>query len=320
MPTQSERTTPAVTLISGFLGSGKTTLLRRLLARADRRIGVIVNEFGALGIDGTLLAQHGASPLIELTGGCVCCVAGSDLLLALETLIDSGPLAAIAIETSGLAEPGALIRQLRSADVPLDTLVTLVSAADFDRVVAVSPLTMRQLQLADLILVTHTDLVAPQARQHLDQRLRSINRRAPIVSAVYGDIAPELIFSPRYDGSVPDLLPHQHSEFAAIDWYADLPLCRSALEQTLRQLTEQGLFRAKGIVFCTDSPWADEVHVVAGRVNSRALRIKERPVPLCRLVLIGRDSALIDARIALDACIDSDERVNQWRERLVWEH
>ncbi|WP_322816697.1 CobW family GTP-binding protein [Chloroflexus sp.] len=317
MPMENNAPSIPVTIISGFLGSGKTTLLRRLLSRGDQRIGVIVNEFGTLGIDGELLAQSDAGPLIELNGGCVCCVAGSDLLLALETLLASGPLTAIAIETSGLAEPGALIRQLRAADIPLDTLVTLVSAVDYEQAMAASPLTLRQIHLADLLLITHSDLVSAQTIAQISEQLRTINRRAPLVPIVQGDVPPTLIFSPRYDGTLPAESPHLHDEFAVTSWQSDLPLQRTALEQTLRRLAADGIFRAKGIVYCTDSPWADEVHLVAGRWTLSALRLSAQPRPLCRLTLIGRAAALEPAANALDSCIDSDERITRWQQRLT---
>ncbi|MFN3372781.1 MAG: CobW family GTP-binding protein [Chloroflexus sp.] len=317
MLTRNDPALPPITLISGFLGSGKTTLLRRLLARADRRIGVIVNEFGAIGIDGALLAQSGAGQLIELSGGCVCCVAGSDLILAIETLANSGPLDAIAIETSGLAEPGAIVRQLRAVDISLDALVTLVSAADYEQALAATPLAMHQIQVADLIVLTHSDLVDALTMHSVTGQIRQLNRRAPIVPASYGDVSPDLIFSPRSDGRLPAELSHQHPEFHALSWQTDRPLRRSTFEQTLRDLAVKGLFRAKGIVYCTDSPWADEVHLVAGRLRLSALRLAQQSIPLCRLVLIGREQALAGASVALDACIDSAERIAQWRARCT---
>ncbi|WP_298816656.1 CobW family GTP-binding protein [Chloroflexus sp.] len=315
MPTRIDPVVPPITLISGFLGSGKTTLLRRMLREAERRIGVIVNEFGALGIDGALLEQSGGSSLIELSGGCVCCVAGSDLLVALETLLDGGELDAIAIETSGLAEPGAIARQLRAANLPLDALITLVSAVDFTQAMDASPLTRRQIQVADLIALTHGDLADVQTMQQVSEQLRNLNPRAPIIPAIAGDISPDLIFSPRSSGELPADLPHQHGEFEALSWQADLPLRRTAFEQTLHTLAGRGLFRAKGIVYCTDSPWADEVHLVADRLRCSALRLVRLPIPLCRMTLIGHREALAHAGAALDACIDLPERIASWRNR-----
>ncbi len=317
MPMGSEQTIPPVTLISGFLGSGKTTLLRRLIAAAQRRIGIIVNEFGALGIDGALLAQSDAGALIELSGGCVCCAAGSDLLLALETLSDDRSIEAIAIETSGLAEPGAIARQLRAAGAPLDTLVTLVSAVDYERALAASPLALRQIQLADLILLTHGDLVSAQRCAQVSAWLGERNPRAPVVPANHGMVAPDLIFSPRPTAPLPVDLPHHHHDFHALAWTADLPLRRAQLEQTLRALSTQGLWRAKGIVCCTDAPWADEVHLVSGRLTFNAFRLSRLPSPLCRLTLIGREPALTQAQTLLDGCVDSAERISHWRERLA---
>src|SRR5215207_10287598 len=96
----------SASIITGFLGSGKTTLLRGLLVRGlgQRRVALIVNEIGQIGFDGRVLADTGATQIIELTSGCICCALGSDFLLAVEELIAIASPDLILIETSGLAE------------------------------------------------------------------------------------------------------------------------------------------------------------------------------------------------------------------------
>src|SRR5580700_5086441 len=110
------RRVPA-TVITGFLGAGKTSLVRHLLARADgRRLAVVVNEFGELGIDRELLlgcgdAACGEEDIVELANGCICCTVAEDFLPTLERLLDRAvPPEHILIETSGLALPKPLVQ------------------------------------------------------------------------------------------------------------------------------------------------------------------------------------------------------------------
>ena len=129
-----------VSVLTGFLGSGKTTLVNRLLARRAARgettkLGVIVNELGEVGIDGTLLGGESARQ-IELPGGCVCCVLGDELDTTLIDLVDQNPsLSAIVLETTGVAEPLPIAWAVRRAPadqrVRLAAVVTLVDALHF---------------------------------------------------------------------------------------------------------------------------------------------------------------------------------------------
>lgn len=154
-------------LVTGFLGSGKTTLVNRLLARraarAERtKLGVIVNELGEVGIDGTLLGGETARQ-IELPGGCVCCVLGDELGATLTGLLDSTPeLAAIVLETTGVAEPlpiaWALARPPIVDRVRLVAVVTLVDAANLAASRPLSASVDAQIAYADVVLVTKGEL------------------------------------------------------------------------------------------------------------------------------------------------------------------
>src|SRR5579883_1719759 len=130
-----------VVVLTGFLGAGKTTLINRLLARGRMgRVGVIVNELGAVGIDGALLGS--AARRVELPGGCVCCQLGDDLARTVMELLDGSPLRAIVIETTGVAEPipvaWTLERPPVSERVRVAAVVTLVDADNFLRSRAVT--------------------------------------------------------------------------------------------------------------------------------------------------------------------------------------
>lgn len=178
-------------ILTGFLGSGKTTLTNRLLARRAERgargkIGVIVNELGAVGIDGALLGGDAARQ-IELPGGCVCCLLGDDLDRTLLELVDANPeLEAILLETTGVAEPipiaWAVQRPPVSERVRMAAVVTLVDAANFRASRPLSPAVDAQLAYADVVLVTKASLAGDAESARVESDVRTIAPRSLIWS------------------------------------------------------------------------------------------------------------------------------------------
>ena len=158
-----------VTLITGFLGSGKTTLLRHLLGQPELAdAAVIVNEFGDIGLDHLLLERGDESTLL-LDSGCLCCTLQGDLVTTLQDLLDRrvrGDVPAfsrVMIETTGLADPGALIRMfwsdpLRLSRYTFDRTVTCVDAVTAVESLAEHREARRQIAFADILVVTKTDL------------------------------------------------------------------------------------------------------------------------------------------------------------------
>ncbi len=314
--------TAPLTILTGFLGSGKTTLLRTLIERGagGRRLALVINELGQIGLDGAALAQAGAAPLVELTGGCVCCEAGSDFLLAVEELSDYGP-DQIVVETTGLAEPGGIIRRARGAGLALDAVVAVADAANLDAALAASPVAEWQLRAADLIVLSKIDLVTPAARAAVEAQLRALNSRAALIPAAHGQAPPDLLFGPRLS-SLADPPPHPGHRaddgFTSLAWTSDTPLQRAALEAALEHFRPT-LFRAKGLVHCSDAPWPDELQLVCGRLTFTPQRPRAPLSPLNRLVLLG--PGLHDAApavtAALAACADRPERATAWRTRYA---
>lgn len=182
-----------VTLLTGFLGAGKTTLLNRLLAaNHGQRIAVVENEFGAAGIDGALLDRAAVS-VVELSNGCICCTVQGELGDALAGLLarrDAGELAfdRLIVETTGLADPAPVVQTFFNDDrlrerYRLDGVVTVVDAVHFDGQFRRERVAASQVAFADRLLISHADLVTPEALYELCTRLQRVNARAPLIVA-----------------------------------------------------------------------------------------------------------------------------------------
>ena len=196
-----------VTVVTGFLGAGKTTLLRRFL-RSPEGAGtaVIVNEFGAVGIDDALV-RSSADETVLLGNGCLCCITRSDLQLALRRLVfdrEHGgvpPFARVVIETSGLADPGPILQTFSTdralgGEFHIDVVLTVVDAANGESSLAAAAEARKQVILADRLIISKTDLVDYAALERLTQRLQQLNPRAPVDIAVAGVLDPERIIAP----------------------------------------------------------------------------------------------------------------------------
>jgi G3E family GTPase len=190
-----------VTIVTGFLGAGKTTLVRHFLAQPEGRgTAVIINEFGAVGIDDALV--RASSDQVTLLGnGCLCCTTRSDLQIALRRLIaerDQGKLpqfGRVLIETSGLADPGPIL-QTFSTDRALggeffvEVVAAVVDAGCGLETLDWSAEARKQVILADRLIVSKTDLCKPDASAPLFARLTALNGRAPIDTAIGGALDP----------------------------------------------------------------------------------------------------------------------------------
>ena len=175
-----------VTLLTGFLGAGKTTLLNRLLAaNPGVRFAIVENEFGAVGIDGALIAPQAAT-VVELSNGCICCSVRGELAGALNELLarrDAGELFfdRLIIETTGLADPGPVVQSFFWEDslrarFQLDAIITLVDVCYATQQLDREAVAAAQVAYADWIVLTKTDLAEVNG---LSARLASINARAP---------------------------------------------------------------------------------------------------------------------------------------------
>ncbi len=215
-----------VTVITGFLGAGKTTLLRHLIAQSNgRRIAIVVNEFGSLGIDGETL--RGCSipncpeeDIVELTNGCLCCTVADDFIPTMEALLDRPqPPEHIVIETSGLALPKPLLKAFGWPSVrtrmTVDGVITVVDGpavadgrfADDPEAVAkqreedesldhdnpLEEVYEDQLDSADLVVLNKTDLLYDSALAEVETMLAGRKRRVRVIRAREGQVDPAVL-------------------------------------------------------------------------------------------------------------------------------
>jgi len=185
-------------VLGGYLGAGKTTLLNHLLRHAQgRRIAVMVNDFGDIGIDADLIESTDGE-VMNLSGGCICCSVGSDLVAALMTLPQRVPPPdLVLIETSGVALPGSVARGARLAPgIEIDAVVVLVDAETIrlranDR--HVGDTVMQQLAEADLLVLNKIDLVDKPALDATRHWLAGIAPHARLIESVEAGLPAELI-------------------------------------------------------------------------------------------------------------------------------
>jgi G3E family GTPase len=276
-----------VSVITGFLGSGKTTLLNKLLRHAGMGdSAVIINEFGEVALD-HLLVEAIEGEVAVLASGCICCTLRSDLVQTLRDLLarrDSGDVPAfsrILVETTGLADPAPIVQLLLnnplvSHFVRLDAVVTTVDAANGLLHIDGHAEAIKQVALADRLLLTKTDLASAETIEDLQRRLVALNPGAARHVVTNGEIVPEALFgaalfdpsrktadvqrwinedayrNDRHDhGAHEHGAHHHHHDINAFCLTSDRPLSWEALATWLARLRHSAgddLFRVKGIL------------------------------------------------------------------------
>ena len=194
-----------VSLLTGFLGSGKTTLLNKLVKHPDMvETAVLINEFGEIGLDHQLVERIDENTVL-LNAGCLCCTIQGDLVNALSDLFikrvkEEVPyFRRVLIETTGLADPAPIIHTLMTAPVvsnrfALDGIITTVDAVNAENELNRHEESVKQVAVADRIVITKSDLVDAEDLKKLEDRITTLNPGAPQGKAVMGEIDPARLF------------------------------------------------------------------------------------------------------------------------------
>jgi len=334
-----------LTLLTGFLGAGKTSLLNRLLTdSALKDTAVIINEFGEIGLD-PLLVEKLDDEMMVLSSGCLCCTLRGDLVGALEKLLrdlDNGRISfrRIVLETTGLADPAPVLQTAMAHPylvmrLRLDGVVTVVDAVNGLSTLDAHPEAVKQVAVADRLVLTKTDLLdTPQHKAGHDAllaRLRQLNPAAPILDAAAGEATPARLLECglfRPDSKIPDVKAwlaeeayvaaehdhhHHHHDvnrhddrIQAFTLATDQAIPAVTLDlflELLRSMHGPNLLRMKGIVKIAETP--DRPLVLHGvqHVLHPSVQLAGWPDAdhRTRLVMIVRDIAAGTVRELFDA-------------------
>lgn len=199
-----------VVVVTGFLGAGKTTLVKQFLDSAEGHgTAIVVNEFGAAGIDDVLL-RSSADETVLLGNGCLCCNVRSDLQVALRKLMSDRErglvphFRRVVIETSGLADPGPILSTFATdralgGECHVDAVIAVADAVNGLSTLEQFAEARRQVMLADIVVVSKTDLAASADCEALLAQLRALNPRARIVTATEGRVEPAIFTTTQAD-------------------------------------------------------------------------------------------------------------------------
>ncbi|MEZ0166243.1 GTP-binding protein [Kineococcus sp. LSe6-4] len=316
-----------VVVLAGFLGAGKTTVLNHLLrSAADVRLGVVVNDFGAVGVD-AMLVSGWADSTVSLENGCLCCSTEDGTVDELLTRLTArrGPdaLDAVVVEASGVAEPAAMVRQVLTSTVPgvrYGGLVVVVDGVEFETVRRRHRQLDDHVAMADVVILSKTDLLEEAAVARVTARCRELNGWAPLVPAANGSLDPRLLFEagpPRtrqlaLGEAVPDEAAHLHSFYDAVEFRSPDPLDPRRFTAFL-DARPSGVFRVKGPVRFAG---ADERYLL--QTVGAAVRFTRGPWPrgaprATELVLVGAGLDAPALLADLRACVQTaGEPVDEW--------
>ena len=293
-----------VTVLTGFLGAGKTTLLNRILtADHGRRVAVIVNEFGEVGIDHHLLISSDQE-VVEMSNGCICCTVRGDLLRSLFGLLEHrDKFDTLMIETTGLADPAPVVQSFFideriKSQYQLNGVVTVVDAKHIFQQLGNSPEAKEQIAFADMVLLNKIDLINPEDLPELEFKLRNLNGAARICQTRNSDVDIGTVLDLRSLDVEVRAEKHDHNhrhtddiETVAISTAGDLDgLKLSHWFRALLAEFGERIMRMKGILNLRKDP--DQfvfqgVHMLFEGRPGRAWAAEEER--LNRLVFIGRD-------------------------------
>jgi G3E family GTPase len=288
-----------VTVITGPLGSGKTTLLRHVLETAGEKLAILMNEFGEIAIDSQIMQGRNIR-IAELGGGCVCCSLQGEFEGAVAEILDTVRPDRIIVETTGVAEPDALIFNIQEniPQVRIDGVVTLADADGLLRFPQVGQTGRAQIETADIILLNKIDLVAPDTLPQLKQKLEDLNPAAAILLTERGRVDPGILFGLSRKQTFERQPVHVHQpDVESFSYSSGAQLDRSRFEAFADDL-DPGIVRAKGFVRLADGDYL--FNYVSGRWE-----LEPFPHRATNLVFIGDRATAMKDKI-VDALRDCE--------------
>ncbi|MBS4025248.1 MAG: GTP-binding protein [Clostridia bacterium] len=306
-----------VDIVNGFLGSGKTTLIKNLLDALGglEKIAVIVNEFGAVGIDGTILAQDGMD-VIELPSGCICCTLNSDLKKQVAVIATNYAPDRLIIEPTGVATISSLLKIFNS--LTLEKFITqvriicIVDATDFFNIYSGNKFFVEsQLAAAQLVVINKVDLIADDEIDKIVKEIEDVNSQAYQLATAFGQVPLEIYLA--LQGFSPGLLGNELAEklnsetnithqFQTYCSTFEQQVSEERLGSFLKslQLGEFGaVIRAKGILKLKEKDWV-LFNLATGKITITKM---EQPQSLGKIVVIGTNLTKKEIEVRFTQCL-----------------
>jgi G3E family GTPase len=289
-----------LTLLTGFLGGGKTTVLNRILRDpGGRSVGVLVNDFGDLPVDG-MLVESVDEDTIVFAGGCLCCQMRDDVPRAVHRLLDRADRPDhILVEVSGVANPFEAAKPF-AALAPAIAVDAVVGVIDAERLVALAQpdgsidwadLAIDHVMAADIVILNKVDLIPD--RLPLARRIvRDAVGRARLLEAVRGNVATELVLGvgaalPHAEGG----RGHRHAEYESWSFAREQPLSLEAFRRMVRELPT-AVIRAKGVIYAAEQPETRHIFQLVGTRATVEAGGAWAGEPRTAIVVIGQRGAL----------------------------
>jgi G3E family GTPase len=330
-----------VTIITGFLGSGKTTLLNQILQnKQDLKVAVLVNEFGDINIDSQLLVSTDED-MVELSNGCICCTINDGLVDAVYRVLEREErIDYMVIETTGVADPLPIILTFLGAELRdltnVDSILTLVDAESFDAEHFQSEAALKQITFGDIIILNKTDLATPEKLQELEDFIHDVKESPRILRTTHGKVAlplilgvgltPKDLYTPakeehkheHHDHNHDHSHHHEHHDhkhehhghhsqhldndgFISVSFQINKPFDVQKFDNFLTEEMPKDVFRAKGILWFSDSPLRHIFQLSGSRYQLDAHEWKTSPKN--EVVFIGRHLDTQKIHSLLNECL-----------------
>ena len=235
-----------ISIISGYLGAGKTTLLKNILNNSKEKIAVIMNEFGEIDIDSKIIKGKNVN-IAELAGGCVCCSLTGEFELAVNEIIEKYKPDLIIVETTGVAEPDALIFDIEQElpQLKLDSIITLVDSDAFFKF-PLGKTGKIQIEMADIVVLNKIELNDTKTILKLESEIKKLNPRANIIKTNFAKIDINLLFGSYSKKSIKEI-KHEHANVEFFSFETDKNIDKNKFEDFIKKFPKE-IYRSKGFI------------------------------------------------------------------------